>query len=480
MSIKFRIEEDSLGTKNIPENAYYGIQSERARENFDVSGLALGNYTEFIYAIAAIKKAAAIANAKSLDLSQKIADAIVTATDELLAGKFNDQFLMDIFQGGGGTSANMNVNEVVANRANEILTGSKGYETVHPNTHVNMGQSTNDVIPSAMKIASYKYLGNLIISIKYIEDALKIKKDEFKNIVKIGRTCLQDALPITLGQEFGGYLSYIKRRKQDIINIQHKCLEIPLGATAIGTKVSIRDNYIENVYIELSKIVKMDLKIDEDLFDALQNADIYLDISAGMKTLSTGLSKIATDLRILSSGPNAGFMEITLPAVQPGSSIMPGKVNPVMPELINQICYQVCGNDTAISMACEGGELDLNVWEPVIIKCIAESATLLTNGVKLFVDKCINGITANKEICREYSEKSIALSTVIAMIFDYPTGSKIAKEAVKSGLSIKEVAIKNNILSEADANILLDPFLLTDGELLAKKVDEYKKENKIC
>lgn len=475
MNKNYRTEEDSIGSKEIPSDAYYGIQSERARENFDVSGLDLGRYKDFIFAIAVIKIAAAIANFKVGELDKDMSDAIVLAAEEVMAGKYDDQFLMDIFQGGGGTSANMNVNEVIANRANEIISGEKGYNIVHPNTHVNMGQSTNDVIPSSMKIACFRYLDRVIKSAEYLSVALRKKEVEFKDVVKMGRTCLQDALPVTLGQEFSGYASMVERRVENIKELRDKCSSLSLGATAVGTKVTVRIGYIENVYKELNKILGVKVVIDDNLFDALQNADIYSDISAGLKGLAMGLSKMATDFRILSSGPNTGFKEIILPAVQPGSSIMPGKINPVMPELINQICYQVIGNDVAVSMGVEGGELDLNVWEPLIIKCLTESSTLLEKSIPLFVDNCINGIKANKEFCREESEKSIALSTVVAMLIDYKAGSNVAKEAYKKGVTIKEVVIEQGILSKEDADILLDPMILTDGEIFAQKVDEYRK-----
>ena len=474
---QYRMEQDSLGEKKIPAKMYYGIQTERARENFlGVSGLSLGFFAEFVSAIAAIKQAAAKANCKAGALTPEVADAISTAAQEIMDGKWSTQFPEDIFQGGGGTSANMNVNEVIANRANELITGSKGYEAVHPNTHVNMGQSTNDVIPSAMKIACYTYLGRLAESSGVLAGSLRQKEAEFKDVVKMGRTCIQDALPVTLGQEFGGYAAAVERRREIVLGLQNKCSKLPLGATAVGTKVSVRPGYIDQVYEELSLILGRRVVKDENFFDGLQNADIYVDISAGIKGMACTVSKIATDLRLLSSGPNVGFMEILLPAVQPGSSIMPGKINPVMPELMNQICYQICGNDMTVTMACEGGELDLNVWEPVIIKCIAESARMLANGILLFTEKCISEIRANAEYCKAMSDKSIALSTVIATLFDYPTGSRVAKLAVKNGMTIKEVCIQEKLLTPEQADILLDPLLLTDGELFAEKIVQYQKE----
>lgn len=463
-----REEQDSIGVMSLSDNVYYGVQTERARQNFDISSQTAASFTKFIWAVAVIKKSAAIANREIGALETHIADAICLAADEVISGKMDSEFPINVFQGGGGTSTNMNMNEVLANRANEILTGHKGYDTVHPNTHVNMGQSTNDVIPAAMKIACRFYLEEMIESIDIVEKALIEKREEFKSIVKLGRTCLQDALPVTLGQEFGGYVSFVIRRKNKIQALLEDCLALPLGATAVGTGLSTMPGYIEHVYTHLSKITGRDFCVEDNLFDGLQNADIYIDVSAAIKGLATGLSKIATDFRMLSSGPKAGFNEIILPSVQPGSSIMPGKVNPVIPELINQICYQVCGYDTTITMAVEGGELDLNVWEPVIIKSLFESCGLLTKGMKIFAEKSICGIKANSDVCKKYAESSIALSTIIATLKGYDVGSVVAKKAVKENKTIKEVAIEENIFSKEEAEILLNPINLTDMEKSAK------------
>lgn len=465
-----RRETDALGDLLLTENAYYGIQTERARKNFDISGQTYERFPDFIWCIAAIKKAAALANARTGALDKEIADAIGQAADEIMSGKMKDQFPIDIFQGGGGTSINMNVNEVIANRANELLMGEKGYSRVHPNTHVNMCQSTNDVIPSAIKMTCHIYLKKLIKSIDVLEQALRIKTDEFKDVVKLGRTCLQDAVPITLGQEFSGYLGFIMRQKQTLENLMDTCLDIPLGATAIGTGIGTVPGYVENVYMFLSDITGIPVRKEKNYFDALQNGDFYIYVSTGLKALATGLSKMATDFRLLSSGPRAGINEINLPAVQPGSSIMPGKVNPVMPELVNQVCYQVCGNDLAVTMAVEGGELDLNVWEPVIAKCLFESFMLLANSILLFSEKCVMGITANKERCRTYAVSSLALSTVIAARAGYKTGSRVAEYASERNLSIKEAAVEMNILAAEEAEKLFDPMLLTDSEKSGKEI----------
>jgi len=424
--------------------------------------------------MAAIKKAAALANKEINYLEQSIADAIVKAADEILSGGLSDQFPLDVLQGGGYTSANMNVNEVIGNRANEIITGKKGSDKVHPNTHVNMGQSTNDVIPAVLKLSCYKYISDLVETVNSLETALKNKVEEFKDIVKIGRTCLQDAVPLTLGQEFSGYYDLIKRRKKKLFDMRNELLKLPLGGTAIGTELGAGAGFIEAAYLHLSKIIGYEVVPDNNFFDGLQNADIYIDLSANLKALAAGISKIATDLRILSSGPNGGIQEIILPALQPGSSIMPGKINPVMPELINQICYQVCGNDLVISMAVEGGELDLNVWEPVIFKCIAESFMLLTNGINLFTEKCITGLKANADVCRDYSERSTALSTVVATLFGYQTGSDIAKKAAKEKKTVKQVAVEEKIFTQAEADELLDPMVMTCAATFKEKIDKYR------
>lgn len=471
-----RTESDSIGSLDIPADAYYGVQTYRGYRNFHITGIPLNS--RFIKNIVRIKKAAAITNARAGLIPEKTGDAIVRACDEALEGKFDKNFITDSVQGGAGTSANMNVNEVIANRANELLTGHKGYERVHPNTHVNMGQSTNDVIPAAMKLSCWLYLRDLIESTGVFEDALAAKAQEFADVVKLGRTCIQDAVPLTLGQEFGGYRRLIARRKSELQMQQAKCCALPLGGTAVGTELSTAEGYLEAVYPALAEITGIPVCREEDFFDGLQNGDVYLDISNAMKALAAGASKIATDLRMLSSGPRAGFQEIELPAVQPGSSIMPGKINPVMPELINQICYQVCGNDAAVTMAVEGGELDLNVWEPVITKCLAESAVLLTGGLRRFTEKCINGIKANRAVCRGYSERSTALSTVVATLFGYPQGSKVAKMAAAEDKSIKEIVIREGILSAEEAEELLDPMLMAKPDDFRAKVKAWHARHK--
>lgn len=469
-----RLERDALGELPVPDTAYYGVQTERARQNFAVSGHTVDELPVFIQSIAAIKKAAALANRDAGLLAEDVCQAICRAADEILRGDMRGEFPVDLFQGGGSTSTNMNVNEVIANRSNEILTGDRGAGRVHPNTHVNMGQSTNDVIPAAMALACYRYAEALKVSLKKLEVVLKRKAEEFRGVVKASRTCLQDAVPITLGQEFGAYHALVKRHADLLEQISPMGkLELPLGATASGTGLGAHPGYLAEVYRRLSDIANIEIAPRENLFDALQSADGYVRMSAYLKSLATGLGKFARDLRLMSSGPRAGLGEIVLPAVQPGSSIMPGKVNPVMPELINQICYQVVGNDAAVTMAAEGGELDLNVWEPVIIKNLTESFTILTEGIALFSSLCIERIEANAPVCLRYAEDTLANATVVSAIFGYEIGSKVAKAAHASGKSVKEAALELGVLTPEEADRLFDPLALADvkrsGELIASR-----------
>ncbi len=465
-----RKETDALGDMLLPDSVYYGIQTERARQNFGVSGRTIGDFPRYLWCMASIKKAAATANCDIGALAENIKNAICLAADEVMNGQMKNQFPIDVFQGGGGTSRNMNLNEVIANRANEIITGRKGYDRVHPNNHVNMCQSTNDVTPSALKMTSFYLLNELRGKVKILEDAVGAKAVEFRDVVKIGRTCLQDAVPVTLGQEFSGYLSFIKRQRKALAAASQACLKLPLGATAVGTGLGTFPGYTEKVYDYLQKITGQRFTRDENFFDGLQNADIYIRVSSALKSLAAGLSKMATDFRILSSGPRAGISELELPALQPGSSIMPGKINPVMPELINQVCYQIYGNDVAIAMSVEGGELDLNVWEPVIMKCLFESSGLLIKSIPLFAEKCIMGLKANTGICRKYAESSTALSTVISSSYGYKTGSELAKKAREKNWSIKKAAVEMGILTQKEADKLIEPLALTDPAQSRRKI----------
>ncbi len=465
-------EVDCIGEMEISEEVYYGIQTERARNNFDISGTTIGQMPEFIRAIAEIKKAAAIANAKIGKLDQDVANAIANAADEIIAGKMANMFPLDVLQGGGSTSTNMNVNEVIAKRANEMLTGHKGYNKVHPNTHVNRAQSTNDVIPTAIGIACYRYAEKLRPSLAQLTESLAQKAEEFKDIVKASRTCIQDAVPITLGQEFSGYYTFAKRNLALLDSMLAEPLELPLGATASGTGLGTFEGYMEAVFVELKKVTGINVRQKENLFDGLQQGDEYVRLSGYLKGLATGLGKIATDLRMMSSGPRCGFQEIILPSVQPGSSIMPGKINPVIPELMNQVCYQVCGNDMAITMSVEGGELDLNVWEPVIIKNLAEEFTLLTGGIKKFTELCIDDIQANRERCESFAEGTMANATVASALLGYPKGTEIAKKAVAEGKTVKQVIKEMGLFFDQEVNKLFDPLMMTDWKESSKIISQ--------
>ncbi|MGG0287695.1 aspartate ammonia-lyase [Peribacillus butanolivorans] len=458
-----RVEKDLIGEMEIDEDVYYGIQTVRACQNFSISGRTIELYPHLIRSMAYIKKAAAMSNQSVGVLDQEKKDVICQAVDEIVNGEMKNQFPVDIYQAGGGISINMNVNEVIANRANELLTGHKGYNCIHPNEHVNMSQSTNDVLPSAMKMACYFYIDDLLISLNKIECSLANKTEEFSGVVKIARTCLQDAVPITLGQQFSGYHSFIKRQIEEMKKLQKNCLSIVIGATAVGTGIGAAPGYTKKIYEYLPEVSHLAVIKVDNFFDGLQNADIYLKISSCLKGLSSGLSKMASDLRLLSSGPRAGFAEINLPAVQPGSSIMPGKINPCIPEMMMQVCFDVYGNDQAITFAVDRGELDLNIWEPIILKNIFDSFSILTNCITLFTEKCLNGIKANKTVCLKNAENSLSLSVVISSIFGYQVANNIASEAYEKNLTVKEVAVEKGLLNEAEAAELLNPENLTDA-----------------
>ncbi|MGE0004876.1 MAG: aspartate ammonia-lyase [Parvibaculaceae bacterium] len=456
-----RTEHDALGSRSIDDRLYYGIQTSRALENFSISGKTISDIPHFVSSLIRIKQAAALANLDAGALGRDVATAIVEAGEHWLAHGDATQFCVDIYHGGGGTAANMNINEVLANRANEILTGHKGYDVVHPNTHVNMAQSTNDVIPSAMKLATHMQLGALDDAMILLTDALGRKEGEFSHVVKIARTCLQDALPITLGQEFSGYRSGCERLLDEARTIRRRCLHIPLGATAVGTGFGTRAGYRVNALAHLRRLSGLDITPESNLFDGLQNADQWIGAAAALKAIGLLLSKISNDLRLLSSGPKAGLGEIELPAVQPGSSIMPGKVNPVIPEMMMQVYFRILGNDATIARACEG-ELDLNVWESAIMNAISEAITLLSRSIPIFVEKCLNGIEANVAVCRAHAEASLALAAVIASLHDYPKAVAVARHAEKNGGSAKKAAVELDVLTEDQANEVFAAAVFTD------------------
>lgn len=470
-----RWEHDFIGDMELDDQNYYGIQTMRGMGASPHSGQTMNvEETELIYYLAVIKKAAALANGEIGAIDSGIARAIAQACDEVIAGKYEEQFPVDLFTGGGGITPHMNINEVLANRASEILSGKKDYHVVHPNTHVNKCQSTNDVYPSALLLAMHKKLEKLEERTRTLCVVLKRKAEEFKSVVKIGRTCYQDALPVTLGQEFGGYASFVSRQARFIKYVSEECLEIPLGGTAVGTGVGCEQGYTDAVLRRLREITGWDIRLSANYFDSFQNGDLYTRISYALKALSSGVSKMSSDMRIMSSGPRAGFSEISLPEMLPGSSIMPGKINPTIPELMNQVCYQICGNDMTISMAVERSDLDLNVWEGIIAKCLFESATILTNSLKLFTENCVSGIRANAEQCREYAENSVSLSAVVSSLFGYPTGAKTARLAVEKNKKISEIVVEEELLTQEQAEELLNPLNLTDRKIMEDLIKKFR------
>lgn len=450
-----RVERDSLGVKEIPANAYYGVQSLRAKENFPITGYKMD--LSLIQAIGYIKKSAALVNNELGLLDEKRANVIVLAAEEMIRGLFNDQFIVDPIQGGAGTSFNMNANEVIANRALELLGEEKGnYHIISPNTHVNMSQSTNDVFPTAVNIACLKLSHRLTKELTLLVEAMKAKADEFDSIVKMGRTHLQDAVPIRLGQEFHAYYSVLKRDLARILYSLNGLYSINIGATSVGTGLNASEEYRQKIVTYLSRFTELDLVSAEDLVDATQNTDVYTDLSSSLKIAAVNLSKIASDLRLMNSGPITGIKEINLPAVQSGSSIMPGKVNPVICEVVNQIAYHVIGNDTTIAIASENGQLELNVMKPVLVYNIIQSITMLTNGIRVFREKAILGITANKVHCRNLVESSIGLVTAISPYIGYEKATEIAKEALQTKRSIREICLEWDVLTKEKLEQILD------------------------
>ncbi|MFC5735524.1 aspartate ammonia-lyase [Cytobacillus gottheilii] len=456
----FRIEKDFLGEKEVPAEAYYGVQTLRAVENFPITGYRI--HPELIRAMAMVKKAAAMANMDVKQLYSGIGNAIVQAADEMIEGQWHEQVIVDPIQGGAGTSINMNINEVLANRAIELLGEEKGnYFHCSPNTHVNMSQSTNDSFPTAMHIAILSLLEQLIITMEKMQTVFLEKGKEFNHVIKMGRTHLQDAVPIRLGQEFEAYSRVIGRDIKRIKQSRQHLYELNMGATAVGTGLNALPRYIELVVQYLADISGMPFKGAEHLVDATQNTDSYTEVSAALKICMTNMSKIANDLRLMASGPRAGLGEITLPARQPGSSIMPGKVNPVMPELINQVAFQVIGNDHTISLASEAGQLELNVMEPVLIFNLLQSISIMKNAFTSFTEYCVKGIEANEARLKEYVEKSAGIITAVNPHLGYEVAARIAREAILNGTSIRDLCLKYDVLTEEELDLILDPYEMT-------------------
>ncbi len=467
-----RKEKDLLGVREIPEDVYYGIQTVRARENFPITGYA--PHQAMIKAMAIVKKAAALANKEIRKLNVRISDAIVQACDEIIGGGLHEQFITDVIQGGAGTSQNMNANEVIANRAAEILGGTKGdYALVHPNNHVNMAQSTNDVFPTAIRIASLHLAQDLLQELNALHLAFAAKAGEFDHVIKMGRTHLQDAVPIRLGQEFAAYAAVLKRDFRRITCACQSLRSINMGATAVGTGLNADPDYIVAVCRHLDELTQLDLVRADDLVDATQNTDAFIEMSGALKTLAVNLSKIANDIRLMASGPRTGLGEITLPAMQPGSSIMPGKVNPVMAEVVNQVAFQVQGNDFTIALACGAGQLELNVMEPVIVFNLLQSLDILRNVMSVFREKCVQGIKARVDHCREMVENSVGTVTAINPHVGYEVASRVAKEALESNRPVREIVLERGILSEEELDLILNPYEMTKpgiagGELFDK------------
>ena len=460
MSSATRLERDPLGERAVPADAYYGIQTARAVENFPISGLRAPR--SLIEATVLIKKAASQANVALGRLETPIGQAIARAADEILGGALADQFVVDVYQAGAGTSHNMNTNEVLANRAAELLGGARGeYRVVHPNDHVNMGQSTNDVFPTATRLALLLQSGPLVLAARALSTALAIKAREFDQILKVGRTHLQDAVPMTLGQAFSGYAGCIERGADDVEQASRQLKELNLGATAVGTGLNAGDDYTALAVGNLSQLTGLGLVPATNRFRVTQSMGDVLAYSGAMRRLSVELSKVASDLRLLSMGPRAGIGEIGLPPVQPGSSIMPGKVNPSIPEMVNQVCFQVLGCDTTICTAAEAGQLELNVMMPVIAWNALHSSTILRNAMDALRARCVDGITADAERCRELMDRSTAVATALSPYIGYAATAEIAKESVQTGRPIREIVLERGLLDPTRLERILSAEVMT-------------------
>ncbi|PJJ52764.1 aspartate ammonia-lyase [Hymenobacter chitinivorans] len=446
-----RLEHDFLGERSIPNDAYYGIQTLRALENFNITGIPLRTEPLFVQSLAYVKKAAALANRDLGVLDPAIADCIATACDKVAAGQYDDQFLTDMIQGGAGTSVNMNANEVIANVALELMGHRKGqYEFCHPNNHVNCSQSTNDAYPTAFRIALSNKLIGYAQTLGNLADAFAAKGEEFRNVLKMGRTQLQDAVPMSMGDEFRAFATNLREELLRIEDSRRLISEINMGATAIGTRVNAPDGYAELVTEHLRTITGLDLSLAGDLIEATYDTGAYVQLSGVLKRTAVKLSKICNDLRLLSSGPRTGFNEINLPPLQPGSSIMPGKVNPVVPEVVNQTAFYVIGADLTVTMAAEAGQLQLNVMEPVISFALFTSISYMTNACRTLRDKCVVGITANVAHAEQLVRNSVGIVTQLNPVLGYETSAEIAKEALRTGKSVYDVAVtERGLLSQA-------------------------------
>ncbi|MBP2628044.1 MAG: Fumarate hydratase class [Firmicutes bacterium] len=463
------MEHDFLGEMEVPDNVYYGVQTLRAMENFKITGQKLDS--DFVDSMAIVKKAAAKANIITGRLDKIIGNAIIAAADEIISGKLHDQFCVDPIQGGAGTSVNMNMNEVLSNRALELLGDKKGnYERISPNNHANMAQSTNDAFPTAIKVCTIRKARILVVALQNLAVALEEKAVEFKDVLKMGRTHLQDAVPITMGQEFAAYASAVRRGAERVEDVLRRLYTINMGATAVGTGLNAEPEYISEVAKQLAEITQEPFVTAANLVDATNNTDVFADVSGAMKITALALIKIANDFRMMASGPRCGLNELDLPARQPGSSIMPGKVNPVIPEVLNQTCYQVIGNDLAVTLGVENGQFELNVMEPVMAFNIFNSMTYLTNAIDTFNNLCVQGVKAKREQCETWLEGSVGIVTALLPHIGYENSSMLAKEAYKTGRPVRELILKKKLLTRETMDIILSPEEMTQPGIAGKKL----------
>jgi aspartate ammonia-lyase len=459
---QYRVEHDLLGERHVPAGAYFGVHTLRAFENFPITGNPISIYPDLVRALACIKQAAAIANEELGLLDSKRAEAIVKAGQEIRDGDLHEHFVVDVIQGGAGTSTNMNANEVIANRALEHLGHARGqYEYLHPNEHVNMSQSTNDVYPTALKVAAHFGIYRLIDAMVVLRRAFEAKAEEFKDVLKMGRTQLQDAVPMTLGQEFSTYAVMVGEDEERLKEAALLIREINLGATAIGTGINAHPDYARVVCTRLSEITAIPLMTAPNLVEATQDCGSFVQLSGVLKRVAVKLSKVCNDLRLLASGPRAGLGEINLPPMQAGSSIMPGKVNPVIPEVVNQIAFEVIGNDVTVSFAAEAGQLQLNAFEPIIAHSLFKSVTHLRNGCLTLAERCVKGITANREHLRASVENSIGVVTALNPYIGYANATDVAQEALATGRSVYELVLEKKLLSKERLDEILQPDVLT-------------------
>jgi len=462
-----RIERDSLGEVRVPDHALWGAQTQRAVENFPISGLRPSN--DFISASALVKRAAAEVNMVLGLLDERRGRAIVNAANQIIKGQWHDHFVVDVFQAGAGTSHNMNVNEVIANLANEALGGTRGqYSPVHPNDHVNMAQSTNDFIPTVIRVAAASKSAHLFLAIAALGSALDDKASQFNRVIKSGRTHLQDAVPVRLGQEFGAYARAVHLDRARIARATQDLKRLGIGGTATGTGLNCHPDYHLAMVVKLSELTGIDFRSSGNLFESMQSTADFLAMSSALRTLAVTLTRIANDLRLLSSGPSTGIGEISLPAVQPGSSIMPGKVNPSMAEMLNMVCYQVMGNDQTIMACSQAGQLEMNVMIPIIGYDLLQSLDILTNAIQVFAERCVRGISANVERCRQLAEGSIGLATALNPYIGYAAAVKVAQEALSRGVSLRQVALEKGYLTNEQLDAILDPMAMTQPGIPGK------------